>query len=65
MTLAKIEAKKAFAAEDCSLRVARNMLRNAAPMSMTDAVGDMISFKRKQGSDGVAERMWSSPARII
>ena len=57
--------KKAFAKTDCSRRVARCILRKAAPVTMQYAVGDLISFKRKQGSKNRVDRLWSSPTRLI
>ena len=57
--------KKAFAKTDCSRRVARCILRKAAPMPMQYAVGDLISFKRKQGSKNRVDRLWSTPTRLI
>ena len=61
----KMACKKAFAQTDCSRRVATSILRKAAPIPMDYAVGDMISFKRKQGSKNRVDRLWSTPTRLI
>ena len=60
----RLACKKAFAEVDCSDGVARAVLRKAAPVQKEYAVGDSISFKRKQGADTV-EQLWSTPTRII
>ena len=39
-------ARGAFAAEDCSLRVQRALVRNAAPLKGNYSVGDLVQFKR-------------------
>ena len=61
----RMTCKKAFAQADCSRRVATSILRKAAPIPMDYAVGDMISFKRKQGSKNRVDRLWSTPTRLI
>ena len=61
----KLACKKAFAQTDCSRIVASSILRKAAPVPMDYAVGDMISFKRKQGSKNRVDRLWSTPTRLI
>ena len=63
-TKIRLPCKRDFAAEDCSTRVAKSMLRKAAPMTLDYAVGDLISFKRKQGA-GTTEELWSPATRII
>jgi hypothetical protein len=50
------EAKKAFVHADSSKRVAKAMLRKAAPLIGDYRVGDLISFQREQGSGGVARQ---------
>ena len=59
------EAKKAFVYADSSSKVAKAMLRKAAPINGDYRVGDLISFQREQGSNGVARKRWSPAARII
>ena len=61
----RVACKKAFAQTDCSKRVASAILRKAAPKPMDYAVGDMISFKRKQGSKRRVDKLWSTPTRLI
>ena len=61
----RMACKKAFAQTDCSKRVASAILRKAAPKQMDYAVGDMISFKRKQGSKRRVDKLWSMPTRLI
>ncbi len=56
--------RKAFAEEDCSKRVAKSLLRKSALIQADYAVGDLISFKRKQGAD-TPEQMWSTLTRLI
>ena len=63
-TQMRLACKRAFAEEDCSRRVASNILRKAAPIPMKYAVGDLISFKRKQGADR-PDNLWSTPTRVI
>ena len=63
-TQMRLACKKAFAEEDCSKRVARNILSKAAPIPMDYAVGDLVSFKRKQGAK-TQEQLWSTPTRLI
>ena len=56
--------RRAFAAEDCSMRVKRNLLRKSAPMKGQYSVGDLIEFRREQGAKTDEER-WSTATRII
>ena len=56
--------RKAFAEHDCSRRVKASILRKSAPLQKEYAVGDLISFKRKQGAH-TPDQMWSTPTRII
>ncbi len=50
------EAKKAFVHADSSSKVAKAMLRKAAPMIGDYRVGDMIAFQREQGSHGITRK---------
>eukprot|EP00973_Karenia_brevis_P096075 12430486-Karenia_brevis.AAC.1 len=50
---------------DSSQRVARAVLRKAAPKTGEYRVGDLISFQREQGSHGNRRKRWSPAARII
>eukprot|EP00973_Karenia_brevis_P085247 11832235-Karenia_brevis.AAC.1 len=59
------EAKKAFMELDSSQRVARAMLRKAAPIVGDYRVGDLISFQREKGTHGNRRKRWSPAARII
>ena len=59
------EAKKAFVHEDSSKKVAAAMLRKATPLVGDYRVGDLISFQREQGSDGIPRKRWSPASRII
>ena len=54
----------AFAAEDCSQRVARALVRKAAPLRGKYSVGDLVEFKRVQGAR-TDEEKWSPATRII
>ena len=60
----RTECQKAFTHIDCSTRVAKAILRKSAPLPAEYAVGDLISFKRKQGADTPRD-MWSTCTRII
>ena len=60
LTQMRLACKKAFAETDCSARGADIPLRKAAPLPGDYAVGDLICFKREQGST-TAEDLWSSP----
>ena len=60
----RLACKKAFADEDCSVRVSKSILRKSAPIPADNAVGDLVSFKRKQGAK-TPEEMWSPATRII
>ena len=60
----RLACKKAFAENDCSKRVAKNILSKAAPVQMDYSVGDLVSFKRKQGAH-TQDQLWSTPTRII
>ena len=59
------EAKKAFVHVDSSKRIAKALLRKAAPIVSEYQIGDLISFQREQGSGGVRRKRWSPAARII
>ena len=61
----RLACKRSFAQSDCSRRVASVILRKAAPIPMDYAVGDLISFKRKQGSKRRVDKLWSTPTRLI
>ncbi len=60
----RLACKKAFAENDCSKRIASNILRKAAPIPMDYSVGDLVSFKRKQGAR-TQDELWSTPTRLI
>ena len=59
------EAKKAFVKADSSSRIARALLRKAAPRVSNWQVGDLVSFQRMQGTRGNRRLRWSPAARII
>ena len=59
------EAKKAFVHQDSSQRVAKALLRKAAPKIGEYRVGDLVSFQREQGAHGNRRKRWSTAARII
>ena len=63
------EAKKAFVYYDSSARVAKALLRKAAPVLGEYRVGDLISFRRDHKSDGSKHterrKRWSPASRII
>ena len=56
--------RRAFAAEDCSLRVQRQMITKSAPLRGKYSVGDLVELKRVQGAK-TAEAKWSPATRII
>ena len=58
-------AKKAFIEADSSKRVAKAMLRKAAPRIGNYQVGDLISFQREQRNKNDKRSRWSPAARII
>ena len=57
-------ARKSFVEVDCSRRVARALLRRAAPKMAQYQVGDLICFLREQGAQNAEDR-WSTASRII
>ena len=61
----RYEAKKAYVHRDASSRVAKAMLRKAAPKPGRYQVGDLVSFQRQQNSKGINRRRWSPASRII
>ena len=60
----RMTARKGFVNMDCSKRAAKLMLRNSAPLAGNYSAGDMVCFRKEQGSDE-ASSVWSAPARII
>ena len=50
LTQMRLACKKGFAETDCSKRVAKVILRKAAPLPGDYAVGDLICFKRESGA---------------
>ena len=64
LTQIRQACRGAFAAEDCSLRVQRQLVRKAAPLSGKYSVGDLIEFRRIQGAK-TEEAKWSPATRII
>ena len=64
LTQIRTACRGAFAAEDCSARVKRALLRKAAPLRGTYNVGDLVEFKREQGAK-TDEDKWSPATRII
>ena len=58
-------AKKAFVHLDSSKRVVSALLRKVAPRVGPYQVGDLISFQREQGANGVKRNRWSTPSRVI
>ena len=52
------EAQKAFIKEDLSRRVAKALLRKAAPINKEYGVGDLVCFKTEQSG-------WSTASRVI
>lgn len=52
------EARKAFIKEDLSRRVAKALLRKAAPINKEYGVGDLVCFKTEQSG-------WSTASRVI
>ena len=59
------EAKKSFVHTDSSKRVAKALLRKAAPKTDEYQVGDLMSFQREQGAGGIKCNRWPTPSRII
>ena len=47
LTQIRTACRGAFAAEDCSKRVQRALVRKAAPLRGKYSVGDLIEYKRK------------------
>ena len=64
LTQIRQTCRGAFAAEGCSLRVQRQLVRKATPSRGKYSVGDLVDFKRVQGAK-TAEAMWSPATRII
>ena len=60
----RLSCKENHAKLDCSEKIAAVIHRKAAPMPGNDAVGDMISSKRKKGADTPEEKL-PSATRII
>ena len=56
--------KKAYTYVDCSRKVAKGMLRKAAPLLGTYKVGDIVAFQREQNAD-TEESRWHPGSRII
>ena len=64
MAQIRAQAKQEFVRLDTSKRVKRALAHKAAPIPMDYQVGDLISFKRKQGANSEAEK-WSTASRVI
>ena len=60
----RFTARKLFVKSDCSTRAAKAVLRKAAPIPGHYRVGDLVCFRREQGSTEPTS-VWSSPSRII
>ena len=60
----RAQAKKEFVRLDTSKRVKRALAHKAAPIPLDYQVGDLISFKRKQGAESEEEK-WSTASRVI
>ena len=57
-------ARTSLVEVDCSKRVARALLRKAAPTVAQCPVGDLICVLREQGAQNAEDR-WSTASRII
>ena len=55
----RLESMKAFVRQDCSARLARARLRQAGPINMEFKAGDLIMYRKAEGS------RWHGPGRII
>ena len=60
----RLTSRKAFVKEDCGKRASRAMLRKAAPLPGRYGAGDLVCFRREQGSDKTGT-VWSPPSRIV
>ena len=60
----RLEARKAFVKQDCSLRVQRALLRNAAPIPGPYKVGDIVSYCRRPRKEETGIQ-WSVGSRIV
>ena len=58
----RLSAQEAFVHEDCGKRVGGALLRKAAPLQGSYAVGDVICFQKEHDKQG-ADR-WSTAPRI-
>ena len=61
---ARTEARRAFVHLDTSRRVARALIRNAAPVAIEYNVGDLIVYRR-DNVPGVSATVWSTASRVI
>ena len=60
----RLEARQAFVKWDCSSRVQRAVLRNAAPVNGPYKVGDIVSCCRRPRKEEVGIQ-WSVGSRIV
>ena len=60
----RLTARKAFVQYDCGKRAAKLMLRNSGPLAGNYSAGDLVCFRKEQGSTEPSS-VWSAPARII
>lgn len=60
---ARAAAKRAFVYLDTNKRIARAMLKNAAPIKMVYQVGDVVSFRKDNNTGGKTK--WSVASRVI
>ena len=73
----RMTTRKAYMKQDCSSRVARTLLRKAAPIPSLYRAGDLVCYRReqrrKEGSTDIRQEatnqevshVWSTPARTI
>eukprot|EP00971_Amphidinium_carterae_P352490 6492618-Amphidinium_carterae.1 len=60
----RFEARKAFVHEDCGRKARTALLRNAGPVPMQYRVGDVVCYRKEQGSKEAGTE-WSTASRII
>ena len=61
----RLTSRKHFVKMDCSRRYMRAQCRNAGTMPLNVRVGDMLMYKKEQGSSGAPGDNWCGPLRVL